>query len=94
MKCIKCEKAMSILTDSISNVDDGADFLVRFHYGSRHDMCFGFGGRFNRGLPEDPTHVDRLIASDGARGFICDDCFEKHADLFEPHYDVTAGGSR
>ena len=43
-------------------VDDAGNVEIRFHYGSRHDMCFGG--------PPPIGHTKPYEA------YICDDCFE------------------
>lgn len=42
MKCLKCEKDLTVVDGTVSNVSGGGDLHVRFHYGSRHDMMIGF----------------------------------------------------
>jgi len=82
MKCLKCEKELRYLMPGSTNVDDGGDMVVTFHYGSRHDLMLGFSNeRFVR--PTGNTRLEWLLRSDRIMAYICDDCFAKHAELFE-----------
>lgn len=85
LKCLKCEKELKYVWKTSTNIEDGGDLNVGFHYGSRHDMCDDFGPRPDQSKypidEKEPRHVN-LRSCDYVRGFICDDCFEKHADLF------------
>lgn len=78
MKCLKCEKSLETLPNC-SNVDGGGDMDVTFHYGSKHDMCIGFGGY--RALSD--IRREQLLACDLIKAYICDECFDKHSELFE-----------
>lgn len=82
MKCLKCEKPMSMMKDMEKNPDDGGEMVVSFHYGSRHDMCLGMPERLAR-HDKAKTYRERLLFCDQIRAYICDDCFEKHIDLFQ-----------
>jgi hypothetical protein len=82
MKCLKCEKELKFLENSSSNIDDGGDLNVSFHYGSRHDMCLGFSGR--KMIHKDgEDRRARLLSCDHIQAYICDDCFEQHIELFD-----------
>lgn len=81
MKCLKCEKELKILEPTTSNIDDGGDLNVSFHYGSRHDMCLGYKGRKEMHSGEDRRA--KLLSCDHIQAYICDDCFEKHIELFD-----------
>jgi hypothetical protein len=81
MKCLKCERELKILEPTSSNIDDGGDMEVTFHYGSRHDMCLGFSGR--KTMHSGDSRLGKLLSCDVVRAYICDDCFEKHVDLFQ-----------
>ncbi len=80
MKCLKCEKEIVFMHDMPGNPDDAGEMDVSFHYGSRHDMCLGFGGRKMRPAP---TLRDKLLNCDVIRAYVCDNCFDKHIDLFD-----------
>jgi hypothetical protein len=75
MKCLKCEKELEFYPENSTNVNDGGDLWVEFHYGSRHDMCIGFSGRK---IMYNDTNLGKLLAADRLKAYICDDCFEKN----------------
>lgn len=82
MKCLKCEKDLRYLMPGSTNVDDGGDMVVTFHYGSRHDLMLGFSNeRYVK--PTGNTRLEWLLRSGRIMAYICDDCFAKHAELFE-----------
>jgi hypothetical protein len=91
-KCLKCEKDLKFLTNC-NNIGDAGYIEITFHYGSRHDQCLEFRRRSRpRRKNEDPpkprttreiTRLERLLTSDKVQTYLCDDCFEKHQDLFE-----------
>ena len=64
-KCLKCEKTLKF-DPKHKYLIDGGFMDVGFHYGSRHDMRFGY-----------KDNVRNFVT-----GYICDDCYEKHSDLF------------
>lgn len=92
MKCLKCEKELERCPDSTGNVNDAGYMDVSFHWGSRHDMCRGFeGGKYRERRWAEEHHApdsqeykrSLLLTCDLVQAYICDDCFEKHLDLFE-----------
>jgi len=81
MKCLKCEKVLRYLMPESTNVDNGGDMVVTFHYGSRHDMMLGYKNR--KQVLDDGSAIGETLRSDRIMAYICDDCFAKHVDLFE-----------
>ncbi len=84
MQCLKCEKPMQLCPDTspeIVQMDWGGNLDVSFYYGSRHDQMDDFGRTVR--LPENPTRRDQLLRCYKIRAYICDDCFETHAHLFD-----------
>ena len=73
--CLICGKDIKFLTWADSDetgketgreydqVEDAGNVEITFHYGSRHDMCFG--------APAPLGHTEPY------RAYICDDCFDK-----------------
>lgn len=84
MQCFKCEKPLQMMPDMPTNPDDAGEFVLSFHYGSRHDQCYGFEGRKAYLTQTEPvSRCRQLEASDQIRGYVCDDCFEKFAHLLD-----------
>jgi len=81
MKCLKCEKVLRYLMPESTNVDNGGDMVVTFHYGSRHDMMLVYKNR--KQVLDDGSAIGETLRSDRIMAYICDDCFAKHVDLFE-----------
>lgn len=85
MKCLKCEKELYI---GDCNIVDAGYMEISFHYGSRHDQCLGSAKpkrpQYKEGdvIPK-KSRLQGLLASDKIQSYICDECFEKHLDLFE-----------
>lgn len=45
--CLTCGKELKFapeVGEKYDQVDDGGNVEIRFHFGSVHDMCFGFNG--------------------------------------------------
>lgn len=74
VRCITCEKSLELDEDGL--VRDAGFVVISFHFGSRHDQCYGFSrdrGRRKR--------IERLLACNKIEGFICDDCFDTKSKL-------------
>ena len=72
VKCICCDKEIEV--DEHGCLDHAGHCYLEFGYGSRHDQCKGFRGKF---LREDSDAQHRLLACDNITAYICDDCAEK-----------------
>lgn len=74
-KCLCCEK--NLLVDEHGCLHDAGHIKIEFGYGSRYDQL----GNAN---PEDGlTKIDKILACDFIKAYICDDCFEKKQDLIK-----------
>lgn len=84
MKCLKCEKPLSMLPDMPANPDGAGEIVVSFGYGSRHDQCSGWGGMPppSSGAPRHHRLTNTSVCNE-VRAYVCDDCFEQYAHLFE-----------
>ncbi len=79
--CLCCEKALETTHDTV--VYDGGWMVVDFGYGSRFDYDCNTSLR-----PVSSDSVPEVLACDEIRAYICDDCFEQKANLFEG-YRIT-----
>ena len=78
VKCLLCKKKLKF-DKQIKSVVGAGTATIQFWYNSRYDKIGTFP-------PEEP--LAKLLNADEIRFFICDDCFEKNADLFDG-YDFT-----
>jgi hypothetical protein len=91
-KCFKCERDLEFEfgrdDEANSSPIGGGGFLeASFHWGSRHDQ--GGENWRNPRRHKDPSRLGRMLQCDKIQGYICDDCFERHLDLFDGYHDLT-----
>jgi hypothetical protein len=84
-RCLKCEKELEFVSECGENINDAGYIEVTFHYGSRHDQCIDLRVGRRRAFHRAERRIEKLLASDKIQAYICDDCFEKHEELFEAY---------
>ena len=82
MKCFKCERDLSVLSEMPSNPDGAGEFVLSFHYGSEWDQMGDWVGRPSAPDPDLPRHQNLLRCSQ-IRGYVCDRCFEAAHHLLD-----------
>jgi len=85
MKCICCERVLpSAFDNSIEHPLDGGEVRISFHYGSRYDHL-GYRTSDRTALTTKP---EQLASCHKIFGVICDDCFEKKAELLRGYDEI------
>lgn len=86
--CLVCDKQLIHSEGNNGFLNDGGFMLLSFHYGSRHDQCFGYSKR--KEMRSNVTDLEKMLSCDQIEAFICDDCFESKIakmrgyDLIDP----------